>query len=304
MTIKADILLDSISPRGHRLTTFVLYYHRFIHSELMTHRVFSRNASSSRAIPVKTLIGKAVEDPAIPVKWAAEQKGMQGGDEIDEPGTAESIWLKARDSAIHFAERLSNLGIHKSIANRIVEPWHHIAVVLTGTDFENFFTLRAHPDAQPEFQVLAQKMAEAYRKSEPQFLNYGEWHLPFLKPDERRLTNLQEGIKCSVARCARVSFLNHDGSNPNIQKDIELHDRLVVQRPAHASPAEHQATPLRESDENKSTASNFKGWLQYRKMIKNETATTFPWENLHETEIQTEITENSELDKEPAQEGH
>lgn len=293
MTIEARIIEDSVTEQGKRLTTFVLKYPRFIHSEVLTHRMLSRNASSSRAIPVEKIIQQVLDDPAMPVYWGKNQKGMQADQELSEEqrSAAERIWLLARDEAVLHARLLVELGVHKQIANRILEPFHHIQVVVSATEWENFFTLRRHKDAQPEFNQLATVMAVQYRLSQPKLLRTGEWHLPFIREDERKQYLDEQLIKCSVARCARVSYMNHDGSAPDIQKDFELHDKLVVSRPLHASPAEHQATPAYSSSER---SGNFVGWYQYRKDLQNENAKTFPWEEQEDHELNQLIQETIE----------
>lgn len=281
--IEAKIITDSISPHRVRLTTFVLEYPRFIHSELMTHRVFSRNASSSRAIPVEKILLRVKENPAMPVHWGLNQKGMQADKEADAMTGAvcESLWLQARDAAVDIATTLTGMGIHKQVVNRLLEPFSHIAVVLTATEFDNFFSLRCHPDAQPEIRVLAEQMRDLYFTNNPSKVMNGQWHMPFIKPEERLApgnydTKLgspkNEGIliKASVARCARVSYLTHDKKNPKIEEDVALHDRLLTSR--HLSPLEHQATPC--GDPN-SWHGNFRGWVQYRKMIKDECCTNY-----------------------------
>ena len=278
-SISAKIVADSTTPLGGRLTTFVLRYHRYVHAELMTHRAFSRNASSSRAIPVKTMINWTMTDPAIPVEWGKNQGGMQARETIsrEDAAKAEAIWLEARDKMIASTEELIKLGIHKQIANRLLEPWHYITVIVTATQFANWFGLRFHPDAQPEIERLSVLMLRAYRQSTPKVLVPGEWHLPFVYEEEKATLDLTTQIKCSVARSARVSRLNHDGSNPIIAKDIELHDDLVVRRPLHASPAEHQATPLAEGESAARFSGNFGGtWKQYRKTLTDECIHTIP----------------------------
>ena len=135
MPITAEIVADSISPRGKRITSVKLCYPRFIHAELMTHRVFSRNASSSRAIPVKRMIAYLRSTPAMPVFWGSNQAGMQAGEELA-PGDIEAcrmVWLAGMQSAIATAQRLMDLGLHKQIANRVLEPWAHINVLVTAT---------------------------------------------------------------------------------------------------------------------------------------------------------------------------
>lgn len=278
MTIAAKIIKDSIA-NNIRLTTFQLRYPRFIHGELMTHRVFSRNASSSRAIPVKKLISDIIEDTAMPIHWGKNQPGMQANEEHndlvrinDETLSREEAWLKARDSAVEIAIQFMNAGYHKQIVNRILEPFSHISVVCTATEFNNFFALRSHKDAQPEIKCLSDKMKEALDQSIPDQLEHGMWHLPYVLESENDLP-LETKRKISVARCARVSYLKHDGTTPDISKDIELHDLLVVSRPLHASPAEHQATPdtlSNNSWDNPTKHGNLRGYIQYRKTLPFE----------------------------------
>lgn len=278
--IEAKIICDSINPCNNRLTTFVLRYPRFIHSEFMTHRMFSRNASSSRAIPISKLINQVLANPATPIAFTSNKKGMQGGPELpeNEQQKALSAWLAARDKAVECAKELSSLNLHKQYANRILEPWAHISVICTATDYNNFFALRIHPDAQPEIYALAKAMHEQYINSQPQKLAYGEWHLPFIaEQDCQEVAHLgkeeaiQILIKRSVARCARVSYLNHDGEPTTLKQDLDLYDKLLSQVPIHASPAEHQAMAL----DNSKYYGNFCGWLQYRKTLPNENITVY-----------------------------
>ncbi len=287
--IKAEIILDSIAPSGKRLTTFVLTYPRFIHSEFMTHRAFSRNASSSRAIPVNKQIEMIEKNPVVPIAFTKNQKGMQGGEALvgEEAEQAEFYWLEAMKQAVHQARKLSSMGVHKQYANRILEPWAHITVVCTATDFANFFALRIHPAAQPEIQALASAMYDEYENSNPQKLEVGDWHLPFIVEGDfsensemfakiNGMTMDELNLKRSVARCARVSYLNHDGSNVTIQQDLELYDRLVGATPIHASPAEHQAVAASDPDLR---SGNFNGWVQYRQTLKDQKITEFKREN-------------------------
>lgn len=264
--IKAEILLDSVcSFTNKRITTFILTYPRFIHSELMTHRVFSRNAASSRAIPVKKMIEDIRSEPAMPVFWGKNQAGMQAATELDplQQEKAKEIWIKACESAIGYAEELMSIGLHKQIANRILEPWFHMRTIMTATEFENFYGLRRHKDAQPEFKVLADKMFEAQMASTPKEMRWADWHLPFVRDDERNM-DLDILKKISVARCCRVSYLNVDGSNPDVEKDLALHDKLLES--GHMSPMEHAAQAMPNLD----FYGNFSGWKQYRKFIANE----------------------------------
>jgi thymidylate synthase ThyX len=287
MTIEAKIIADSISPAGIRLTTFQLRYPRFIHAELMTHRVFSRNASSSRAIPVERMIEDLKRDPAMPIYWGSNQKGMQAGEELTEHqlDMVKHNWLHGMAEAINRAEQMMAHGLHKQIANRILEPWAHINVVLTATDFENFWMLRRHKDAQPEMKALADVMFEEMRLTVPHEIGVGEWHLPYVTLEDRlRLSRAEDPVvslimaqKVSVARCARVSYFTHDGRQTSIEEDAQLYDRLLASQPLHASPAEHQATPdegiqhgFKINWMRPELHGNFNGWIQYRKTLPGE----------------------------------
>lgn len=296
MTISAKIIADSISPEGIRLTSLQLRYPRFIHSEMMTHRVFSRNASSSRAIPVERLIQDIMDDTAMPIHWGANQKGMQANTECNEMvdlskaiGTSHPImrsnrdsWLHARDVAVTMARAFNTAGYHKQIVNRLLEPFSHINVLVTATEFNNFFALRIHPDAQPEICELATRMKEAMDGNTPVLLNPGEWHLPYCPDVHGKPCGMppfdDDAVKVSVARCGRVSYLTQEGSKPTIEQDLKLYDRLIGSIPLHASPAEHQGTPderaLTDFGSNLWWAAhlwgNFKGWVQFRKTLPGE----------------------------------
>lgn len=235
--------------------------------ELLTHRVFSRNASSSRAIPVNKIIQQVIDDPAMPVYWGKNQSGMQAREELLEPTKQEAIklWLEGRDKAVETARQMVALGVHKQIANRVLEPWHHIHVVLTATEFDNWFELRSHKDAQPEIKMLSDMMLKEYNLMRvSKTLQKGEWHLPFLTPTEKGNLPLSSALKISTARCARVSYMNHDGTNTELSKDFALHDALVVSNPKHMSPSEHQAVLM----DGSTWYGNFRGFKQYRKFIE------------------------------------
>lgn len=275
--IQATILADSISEAGVRLTTMELVYPRFIHSELMTHRVFSRNASSSRAIPTKRAIKMIRENPAVPASWRMNQAGMQGYEVASEETTrsAQEVWLAAMEDAIRHAEAMDALGIHKQVVNRITEPFSHIKVVVTSVYWDNWFGLRDHPAADPTIAALAAAMRQAYDASEPKLLRRAEWHLPYITEQELAIHGVNLCKKISAARCARTSYNNHDGSKTTVQGDVDLHDRLLVDQPIHASPAEHQATPdfrvnARGMWMNPDKHGNLHGWIQYRKLLANE----------------------------------
>jgi len=280
MTITAKVIADSVSRWGNRLTTMQLRYPKFIHGEFMTHRMFSRNASSSRAIPVERMIQDVMDDPAMPVFWGTNKPGMQAGEELSETDRDDAIgnWLWARNSAVEYARYLHRIGVHKQLVNRVIEPWCHINVVVTATEWANFYALRRHKDAQPEMKALADAMWDAQKDSKITFLDTGSWHVPYVQ-DGEATDSYALAVKLSVARCARVSYLTHEGKPPNVEDDLKLYDRLVGSTPLHASPAEHQATPdywlepegvgfrgYTHSEEH----GNFVGWRQYRKRLPNE----------------------------------
>ncbi|KKL04380.1 hypothetical protein LCGC14_2616640 [marine sediment metagenome] len=273
----AKIIKDSINPVGDRLTTFELTYPRFVHAELMTHRMFSRNSASSRAIPTKKLMARVEENPVMPKWWGKNQKGMQAREELegDELENAKNIWLAAKGWALNCAQMLLEAGVHKQIANRIIEPWMFITVIVSATEYDNWFHLRDDPGAQPEIAWVAREMRKLYKENKPNKLDIGEWHTPyvettlgsgrdhlFVSPEEAKGDPLFMA-KIATARCARVSYLTHDGTR-DLFEDIRLHDKLSGN--GHWSPFEHAA----EADGESNRYGNFIGWRQYRKMFKNE----------------------------------
>lgn len=240
---------------GTEIHTLELKYPRFIHAEFMTHRMFSRNASSSRAIPVKKLLEQIAEQPAMPIHWGKNQPGMQAREECDEKVevvayedtsafiSREDAWKEIATESSYYAGWFSEAGYHKQIVNRLTEPYQFIKVVVTATEWDNFFKLRLHEDAQPEIYELARCMFEAMEASDPSYLEEDEWHLPYVTNEEVLMySNSSIARKLSVARCARVSYQNHDKSDPDYVKDMELHDMLL--NAGHMSPFEHQATPM------------------------------------------------------------
>ena len=274
MGFSARVLLDSVSPGGIRLTTMEVRYPRFVHAEVMTHRVFSRNAASSRSVPVRKMIDAVRADPAMPVWWGRNQSGMQARAEIDDAAraVAEAEWRAALADALAHAERLvaADVNLHKQLVNRLLEPFAWITVILTATEWTNFFAQRAHEDAQPELQHVATLMRDARDASSPEPVELGEWHTPLLADDERSSLPLDARLQISVARCARVSYLSHDGTRDHA-RDIELYERLLGGGAnGHWSPFEHVATPLSDRD---GWSGNFRGWEQFRKRFPQENVT-------------------------------
>lgn len=279
--ITVEIVQDSVFCRWGkeaRITTFLLEYPRYIHSELMTHRTLSRNAASSRAIPIETLAQQTVDNPVTPLQWGKNRAGMTAAEEVgeDERRMANKVWRGAAYQARHHARELARLGVHKQVANRILEPFQHIRVLVTATDFQNFFHLRTHPDAQPEIQLLAKKMRDAYYNNDPERLYRGEWHVPFVDRVRDVMGELRyyvDGLEVdsgtarmvSASAAAQTSYRKNDLS---VFKAAVIYDRLVTAKPVHASPFEHQATPLWFAGNR---CRNFRGWKQYRTMIAGET---------------------------------
>lgn len=296
--ITAKILKDSINASGKRITTFEIEYPRFILAELNTHRMLSKNSASSRAIPTKTMREHIKTHPAMPVHWGQNQSGMQAEHELLEKDRGIAYWHAAKDSALYYNEAMERLGLHKQIANRVTEPWMTMKTVITGTEWANFFYLRDHEDAQPEIATLAKCMRHALEESEPQLLYPEEWHVPYVPTRRNSYTDRLEyfisedtivdaelAIKVSASCCAQVSYRKTDDS---IGKALRIYEQLINSKPAHASPVEHQATPIDDKYyEDPATyawpngvshqdkygylwSGNFCDWIQYRKTIQGE----------------------------------
>jgi hypothetical protein len=266
--------------------TIELRYPRFIHSEVMTHRAFSRNASSSRAIPVEKVIQQVESDPACPIHWGKNQPGMQAGEEVQCKNLAQWLWEQAAGRAVWSTKELLQRNVHKQITNRLLEPFQFIKVIVTATEWDNFFNLRIHPDAQPEIQELARCIKIAQDKVEPDELVPGQWHLPYITKEEFEGPIPERYLKlASAGRCARVSYLNHDKSRSNAFVCAELAKKLLIA--GHLSPFEHQARPMDIKNNIKNNlhpweweqgvthidresnfwSGNFKGWIQYRQTL-------------------------------------
>lgn len=268
--IEARVIEDSISEAGKRITTLQVKFQRFILPEFNTHRVFSRNFSSSRAIPTDKLIGQVRNDPALPVHWGKNQPGMQAHEELDEPTkfATQEFWKECARQAASNATVMSKMGVHKQLVNRLLEPFMWVTGIVTSTEWDNFFGLRDHEDAQPEIRELAIQMKEAIDTSAPFLLSHGQWHLPYVTIDEKLGIEDNDLLRnISAARCCRVSYLKHDGTKASVEEDLKLCDRLIGAVPLHASPFEHQARPTYYAD---APSGNFYGWIQNRKLIEKE----------------------------------
>lgn len=299
--ISAKIIADSESPEGIRMTTMEIEYPRFILAELNTHRMLSKNSASSRAIPVKAMHEFIRENPATPVHWGKNEPGMQAKEEVGSGVKEEAInvWNRAKEDAIHWSGALANkLAVHKQIANRITEPWMTMKTVISGTEWANFFYLRNHPDAQPEIKALALEMTLAYTTHLPVRLQPGEWHLPYITiaryvptgelqyfDNDFNRISLEDAKIISASCCAQVSYRKNDDS---YDKALKIYRQLIESEPAHASPVEHQATPMNidsmcrfepetwepgvshVSANSDLWSGNLRGWIQHRKLIAKE----------------------------------
>ena len=282
-TTSAKVVCDSVSPAGVRLTTIEVSFARFALAELNTHRAFSRSSASSRAIPARKQIRRVVDDPFVPLVWASEQRGMQGGEELAgwRRLAAEATWRAASLGAVGMAKAMVGLGVHKSIANRLIEPFSWHTAIVTATDWDGFFAQRCSPLAQPELRVAAEAMRDALDTSTPTPLRLGDWHLPYITDEDRRdarslapeheVPALELLKAASVGRCARVSYLTHDGRR-DLEADIDLYWKLVHARPPHASPLEHVATPCGHGPHRypRTHRGNLRGWDQLRHLVLHE----------------------------------
>lgn len=296
------------------LSTLLLRYPRFIHPEFMTHRVLSRNAASSRAIPVKKIIDDILADTATPLHWGKNQSGMQAQEECNsniripelpdgffsKDASRQEAWFRARDNAIEIARAFDAAGYHKQIVNRLLEPFAHITVLVSATEWTNFLELRDHPDAEPHMQMLAREISKCLDdESTVRTLEPGQWHMPFIDDeandhwmdaygggqgftgddlDSAIDSCTKDLIKLSVARCASTSYKTVDGFDMTFDRAEKIFDKLVNSKPVHASPLEHVAmvddhayfsprldeTPIWA---NPAEHRNFNGFRQYRAMV-------------------------------------
>jgi hypothetical protein len=280
MGYRAEVLADSISPSGVRLTTLEVEYPHAIHKDIMTHRMFSRNFQSFRAVPTRVLMAKLREDHFVPDEFNAVVKGMGRGEAVKEQARAKAIWEQQFNDAMFRADSFLEMEIAKEQTNFLLQDFSWITGIITATEWDNFFALRlavdegGDPRARKEVHKIARLMNRAIYASKPQDLPYGEWHLPLVTANERLTLSAEELKKISVGRCARVSYLTHDGVR-DPSADIALHDRLAAS--GHMSPFEHVARPITGVPGRGSGgvhehfwSGNFWGWHQYRKDIPGE----------------------------------
>lgn len=277
MKTEVKVIADSVSPSGERLTTLQVCFPRFILAEVNTHRVISRNYRSSRAVPVEKLIAEVERSPFVPLAFGKNRPGMQANDVLDERQAmrAEDAWRHAAQLAVQQATELKDLGVHKQLANRVLEPFLYVHGVISATEWDNFFALRCHKDAQPEFQELATMIRAAMGESEPTLRRWREfvsdpskyeasWHLPYVTDGERAEYRLEWLMEASAARCAWVSFKPHDESEGTNLEKITRTIKKLVSTPMHASPFEHVATP------GNTHPANFAGWCQWRHFLEED----------------------------------
>ena len=310
-SIKATVICDSISEQGVRLTTFEIEYPRIVMSEFNTHRSVSKNSSSSRAIPVSKMLEHTKNINLKPVYFGSKKSGMQAGDELvgEDLQYAKSTWESALHSMVHSAKILDDCGVAKEVTNRLVEPFQLVKVVCTATDWDNFFNLRLHPDADPNICMLAYKMYQAMQESKPIELKAGEWHLPYVNigwngkgemcyaDDDFNFVELEQAIKLSAASCASVSYRTE---GMTLEKADKIFDMLIKAEVVHSSPFEHLATPVKPkfnelgkvrvncsepqswedgvthmNKQGELCSGNLRGYVQYRHLLPNNTAWEF-----------------------------
>ena len=260
----ATVICDTYNEEmGSRITTLELVYPRYIHSELMTHRVFSRNASSSRATPLSVTLDEVKNDPVFFDFVGKNQSGMVAGESLT-PKEIDAFREEWETLAYQVASRVEYMSerfnIHKQTLNRALEPFLRIRTLVTATDWDNFFKLRLAPDAQPEIKMLAEAMKEAMSESHP---NLGEYHLPYIEEyDPNSADDWGKYHKISVARCARVSYARLDGKQNSMEEDLALFARLRAS--GHMSPFEHAAYALNGRH------ANFEGWESLREFLSDD----------------------------------
>lgn len=301
---EAKVICDSIGPNGMRLTSIQWTFPRVVLAEVVTHRrlsieeVFcpvrtttldlSKNSASSRAIPFHRMLEKVMSDPYIPERFSKSGPGMSeaGWLEGEAHQRAHTAWLEALGYACSKATAMFNAGVHKQDVNRLLEPWAWVTQIATADalGWGNFFALRCHNAAHPAFRHVARMAFLAYRKSKPDELSWCQWHLPYVKPEEKvdfkwfpsspTLLDAKEVpdlIQFSAARCAWLSYVNHDrdGTPEQMKRTFA---RLVAEVPIHASPCEHQAAPMHIGwiSSYPQLRSNLRGWLQARKLLPKE----------------------------------
>lgn len=227
--ISAKIIADSINSKGDRITSYILHYPKFIHSELMTHRMFSRNAASSRAIPFEKMIKMVEENPFIPIAWQKDHKGMQGTEYIEKGTVAElaanRAWLRARNNAIKEATELNDekmANVTKQLCNRLLEPFMWYTTLVTATEWENFFELRC-----PQYYYEPENKYFKSRKdySDYWFENFGSGIEEAIEGDPTIwwLEQSKSGAEIHIQALAEAMWDARNESTPKQLKPGEWH---------------------------------------------------------------------------------
>lgn len=306
--IYAELVQHSADDRdaNNEVLTVNVKYGLIIHAEFLRHRQLSRGVKSNRAIPMKKIRAEVINDPYVPVWFGAAKRGMVSSEEVKYKGIARGLWLKSRYVMCGVHWLAEKFGAHKEWANRLLNPWQFVRETITATEWDNLFALRLDDGAQRDIKEVVRCIYELKKRSNPTLLVAGQWHVPYIyrawvTPQSlsyfsnqadavlgvRELT-LEEAIKCSAARCARSSYDNHDGSAPDVGKDLELYSTLIDSTPVHASPVEHPCTPMEVITSGIWGASapwekgvthldrgqnywsgNMKGFIQYRQLVAN-----------------------------------
>jgi len=274
MSISAKIVAHSISEAGKEIVTYELVFHRYCMSEFNTHRALSRNASSSRAVKIQSQLSSVWNNMALPVHWGKNKAGMSAKEELTgwRLKAAKFLWKLSGKTACVFAYLMYKVGLHKQVVNRVSEPFSYIKVLTTATEWDNFFRLRAHPDAQPEIQALAYAMLAAYKESKPKLIKKGEWHLPYITEEMLAEVGVEDAKTLSVSLIAQTSYRAADFT---MEKARKITNMLIQGDVVHASPYESVATPL---DDPKEPSKNLVGWKQLRDFIPNNVCTNYKYE--------------------------
>lgn len=295
-----EVVQHSKDANGKDILTVNVKYGLIIHAEFLRSRQLSRGVKSNRAIPCKVIRQEVLQDPYVPVWFGANKSGMVSEVEVKFKKLCTGLWKAARYPAVATHWTLEKLGLHKEVNNRLLNPWQWVRETITATEWDNFYNLRCHEAAQRDIKVVAEALLEAHKKSEPEMLRNGDWHVPYV--DRKRINGVmkyfdtdgieltpEKAIKCSAARCARSSYDKHDGSKTTHENDLPLYNMLIESEPKHASPVEHQATPITSQVDNwklingithedrtgQLWSGNFKDFIQYRQLLANHTCNSY-----------------------------
>jgi hypothetical protein len=269
MTVQ--ILADSLHPEGDRLVSFIAKFPRVILPQVLTHRAFSRNTASQRAIPLRRQIRETLADPYVPRTFASNRAGMSAGEPLSSTRQrlARATWYLAMYAAVAATVVLHLLGVHKQWAARLLFPFQHCRMLISSSmpGLENFLKLRDADDAQPEIADLARDLREALTASRPRPLAFGQAHLPFPTPGT---LDLDTELMVNTARAARLSYDRVSGEGPaSVEDDRRLFQKLLGgdSGKIHGSAFEHSAivVPRQFSSGHR----NFSpGWQQYRELAE------------------------------------